>query len=173
MGKESTRMRSSFAQSEKKSKWLWPESISDFDFTEEELKYVQDLIPLSEIDPPLFISWDIYNLESFIFKMSAYQGSLIAPFDIPNSLTTNNVALAIVNSWRFGIAGIEASIRAMCVPCTMIRFSLLIRNLGIQSGDIWWTDVDGDDDTSFPLARVFILRPESSTGDLDVLCDFP
>jgi hypothetical protein len=159
----------------KKPKSFWPKCISDFDFTEEELKSIIELIPACEDDPPLFVFWDLDNVESFRNKIAAYAGNLPAPFPVPAALTRNNLTLAVVNSWRLGIAGIPASVRGMCVPGSQLQYSLLLRNATLQSTNAWWAAIDGAilGATSFPLARLYILRPRSSAGALDNVCDFP
>jgi hypothetical protein len=156
-------------------KSFWPTKFSDFDFTEEELKSIIELIPESENDPPLFIFWDLDNVESFRNKMAAYAGILAAPFPVPAAPTRNNLTIAIVNSWRLGIAGIPASVRGMCVPGSQLQENQLLRNATLQSTNAWWAAVDGAvvGATSFPLARLYILRPRSSAGDLDNVCAFP
>jgi hypothetical protein len=150
-------------------------SIFDFDFTEDELKFIQELIPGSEDDPPLFIFWDMDNLDSFLPKIAAYGGPLAAPFHIPAALTKNNLSLAIVNSWRAGIVGIPASIRGMCVPGTLFQEHLLYGNAIRQSFNAWWAAVDGAiaGNTSLPLAQLYILRPRDSAGRLENVCAFP
>jgi hypothetical protein len=149
----------------------WPTSILDFNFTEQELKFIKELIPESEYDPPLFIFWDTENLESFRNKISLYNGPLESPFPIPSVPNINNLSVAIVDSWRAGIAGIPASIRGMCVPGTLRQYSLLYGNAMEQCHDPWWTHVDATR-SSFPLARLYVLRPNDGVL-LDPLTSFP
>jgi hypothetical protein len=64
----------------------------------EELKSIIELIPGCEDHPPLFIFWDLDNVESFRNKIATYAGNLPVPFPVPATLTRNNLTLAVVNS---------------------------------------------------------------------------
>jgi hypothetical protein len=117
----------------KKAKLQYPTNFkSHFGFSQDEIDFIEKLIPGSEDDPPLFIFWDMDNLGTFLPKIAAYNGQLAPPFELPKAPTCKNVSLAIVDIWRAGIANIPPSVRAMCVPGSQYQENMLVSKASLQ-----------------------------------------
>ncbi len=114
-----------------------------------------------EDDPPLIFGWE--NVDAFVSSVNIETPNLPHPFPIPAlPITSKQFKLALLNHIRDQNDRRTIPVGTTVIPCTQDQCSHSIGKASALRFDPWFQAVAARPGTT-PIAKVYVLRPHSST----------
>ena len=128
-----------------------------------------ELIPTADEDPPLIVYWNPQAVQAFVNRINAYEGAHPAPFPLPVPLTCESFQAAVMENWRASVPNASPKVETFFIPGTAVQYGMLLAMSSMNSRNPWWDDVDsyGGGESTFPLARLYTLKPGRANGELE------